>query len=326
MLQQYRITEMKNLGRFLIIVISWLIFFGCNPQSEKPTIGIIQYSNHAILDTVYAGIRSVLDNSSEKYKIQYQIAHGDPILNATISKQFVRDSVNLIIALGTPSAQAVATETKTIPIVFTAITDPVGAKLVETLKVPNGNKTGYTNMQPFDKQVELILKLKPNVERVGIVINSSEANCEAGMFFVREALNAYGLAYEEMNAVSSAEIITAAQSLARRCDVFFISPSNTVYQNLGALKKVAEKNDIMIIGGDESSVAQYGSLGTYTFDYFEMGINTADLALKILQNNLNPERIPVSRPDRNYLYINHKLVKELGLQVPESLKILESDQ
>jgi putative tryptophan/tyrosine transport system substrate-binding protein len=310
---------MKAIKRLLPILIIGVLLIGCNQKTDQIKIGVLQYANHPILDSVYAGISKEFDESDDKYSLDYQIAHGDPILNATISKKLVKDSVKLIIALGTPSAQAVMNETKKIPIVFTAITDPVGAKLAETMEHPGGNKTGYTNMQPFEKQIELIKIIKPETKKVGIIINSSEANCVAGMVYVRKALDKFEIPYEEVNASTSSEIITAAQSLARKCDVFFISPSNTIYENLGALKKEAEKNGIMIVGGDQSAVDKYGSIGTYTYDFTEMGINTAELAIRILDNDLNPGDIPVSWPANTYLYLNISSAEKLGLKIPDKL-------
>jgi putative ABC transport system substrate-binding protein len=310
---------MKTIKNLSIILLAVFLISSCNQKSDQIRIGVIQYANQSILDSVYVGIQKKFNEYNEKYTIKYQVAHGDPILNATISKQLVKDSVNLIIALGTPSAQAVTNDTKTIPVVFSAITDPVGAKLAATMDNPGGNKTGITNMQPFDKQIELIRLIKPNVKKVGIIINSSEANCVAGMVYVRKALEAFQIPYEEMNASTSVEIITSAQSLATRCDVFFISPSNTIYENMGALKKEAEKKGIMVLGGDQSAVLKYGSVGTYTYDFVEMGVNTAELAIKILDQKLNPGNIAVSRPANTYLYFNMESAKELGLTVPDSL-------
>lgn len=310
---------MKTLKNLVIIVLAIFLISSCDQKTDNIRIGIIQYANQSILDSVYAGIQKKFNEYGEKYSINYQVAHGDPIMNTTISKQLVKDSVNLIIALGTPSAQAVTNDTKTIPVVFSAITDPVGAKLATTMDSPGGNKTGITNMQPFDKQIELIKLIKPNVKKVGIIINSSEANCVAGMAYVRKALESFQIPYEEMNASTSAEIITSAQSLATRCDVFFISPSNTIYENLGAIKKEAEKNEIMVFGGDQSAVQKYGSVGTYSYDFVEMGINTAELAIKILDQKLNPGNIPVSRPVNTYLFFNMESAKELGLTIPDSL-------
>ena len=174
-------------------------------------------------------------------------------------------------------------------------------------------------MSPFDKQVELIKILKPDTKRVGIIINASESNCVAGMAYVREALEKHQIPYEELNASASAEIITSAQSLAQRCDVFFISPSNTLYENLGALKKEADKRKIMIVGDDKSAVQKTGSIGTYTYDFVEMGKNTAELAIEILEKKLDPGSIPVSKPKNTYLYLNNDVAKELGIEIPDSL-------
>jgi len=312
-------------GKILVSVLVLLIFIGCNPKNERIRIGVVQYANQAILDSVYFGISQKFQEYGEKYKVVYQVAHGDAALNTTIVKQMVKDSLNLIIALGTPSAQAVMNETKSIPLVFTAITDPVGAKLAEDMEKPGGNKTGLTNMQPFDKQVELIKILRPNAKRVGIIINSSEANCVAGMLYVRQALDALSITYEELNASTTTEIAACAQALATRCDVFFISPSNTLYENLGALKREADKKGIMVVGGDKSAVSMYGSIGTYTYDFVEMGINTTELAVDILENNLNPGNIPVGRPKNTYLYLNKEVANTLKITIPDYLGNIATD-
>lgn len=315
---------MKHIVRMAFsLMILLLCLTNCNnTQSGQSKIGIIQYANQSILDSVYHGITNKFQTVGDKYKVIYKIAHGDAILNATITDQLVKDSVNLIIALGTPSAQSVMKKTQTIPLVFTAITDPVGANLAESIDKPGGNKTGITNMQPFDKQVELIKLLKDDTKKVGIIINTSEANCNAGMIFVHDALDKLNISYEELNATTSAEITACAQSLSQRCDVFFISPSNTLYENLGALKKEAEKKNIMIVGGDESAVTKYGSIATYTYNFVEMGENTAELAIDILEKQLIPGDIPIERPKNSYLFINEEVANRLNISIPQSLKEL----
>lgn len=309
----------RNKLKSITFLAILFLLLGCNNKENGIIIGVVQYANQSILDSVYYGINQEFSKYGEKYRIEYYVAHGDPILNATIGSQLAKSTPELIIALGTPSAQVIAKNTETIPLVFSAITDPIGAKLANTMANPGGNKTGITNMQPFEKQIELIKILKPNVKKVGIIINMAEANCVAGMIYVRQALERNQIPYEELDASTSAEIITGAQSLAQRCDVFFISPSNTLYENLGALKKEADKRNIMIVGGDQSAVQKIGSIGTYTYDFVEMGKNTAELAIEILEKKLNPGSIPVSRPKNSYLYINIESAKELGVAIPDSI-------
>lgn len=315
---------MKRLIKFAYVLTVSLVICCCSTRNDQIKIGVIQYANQSILDSVYHGIAQKFNEYGHTYKMIYKVAHGDPILNSSIAKQLIKDSVDLIIALGTPSAQAVINGTQSIPIVFTAITDPLGAKLVQTMEKPGGNKTGLTNMQPFDKQVELIKLIKPDTKKVGIIINTSEANCTAGMTYVRAALDRLCIPYEELNATTSAEITACAQSLSNKCDVFFISPSNTLYENMGALKREAEKKNIMIVGGDKSAITQYGSGGTYSYDFVEMGINTAELAIDILSQHLLPGSIPVGKPKNTYLYLNSDAAEKLNLQIPESLKSISN--
>jgi len=309
----------KNGLKYVVFSVIILLLFGCNNKGNGIRIGIVQYANQSILDSVYSGINQEFSKYGDQYKLEYYVAHGDPNLNVAICQQLVKSEPDLIIALGTPSAQVIAKNTETIPLVFSAITDPVEANLANTMEKPGGNKTGITDMSPFDKQVELIKMLKPDAKKVGIIINASESNCVAGMAYVREALENNQIPYEELDASTSAEIITSAQSLAQRCDVFFISPSNTLYENLGALKKEANKRKIMIVGGDKSSVQKIGSIGTYTYDFLEMGKNTAELAIEILEKQLDPGLIPVSRPKNTYLFLNIDSAKELGIEIPDSL-------
>ena len=288
-------------------------------QKQIFNIAVIQYAYHSRLDAVYSGIEQSLSKHSDKYKFTYKVAMGDPTTNATISKNVVKDSPNLIVTLGTGTSIAVIKETKTIPVVFSVVTDPVSTGIADSWETPGGNKTGISDMDPFEQQVELIKLLKPNVKNVGIVVNYSEPNCEAGMKIVKQALNKYQIPFKEVNATNASEVAIAAKSLAAYSDVFFISPANTVYESLGAIQKVADEKNIMVIGGDEAAVSEKGALCTYTYNFKQMGINTAKLAMCILQYNLSPGDIPVTKPTNLYLYFNKTKAEKLGITVPQVL-------
>lgn len=282
-------------------------------------IAIIQYAYHSRLDAVYSGIEETLSKNKDHYKFSYKVAMGDATTNATICKNVVKDNPNLIITLGTGTSITAIKETKEIPIVFSVVTDPVSVGIASSWNKPEGNKTGISDMDPFEQQIGLIKLLKPNVKRVGIVVNYSEPNCEAGMKPVKESLNKYNILFKEVNATNASEVAIAAKSLAASCDVFFISPSNTVYESLGVLQKVADQKNIMIVGGDEVAVSEKGSICTYTYNFTQMGHATAKLAMCILKNNLAPGDIPVTKPTNLYLYFNKTQAEKLGIETPQAL-------
>lgn len=282
-------------------------------------ISVVQIAYHSRLDSVYSGINSLLKSFGSKYKVVYKVAMGDQLMLATICKQEVNKKADLIITLGTSTTMAVLKETKTIPVVFSVVTDPVYSEIAASINKPEGNKTGISDMDPFEQQIALIKMLKPDVKKVGIIINNSESNCEAGMKIVRDALAKHKIKYQEVNATNSSEVAIAAKSLSTSCDVFYISPSNTVYENIGVIQKVADKKGIITIGGDKSSVSNNGVLCTYSYDFNQMGVNTAELVIRILKYNIEPGLIPVTRPSTLYLYYNKSKAEKLGIEIPQEL-------
>lgn len=299
-----------------------------NKVKSKNTfnISIIQIAYHSRLDSVYSGINKTLSGFGDKYHVAYKVAMGDQLMLATISKQEVNKNPDLIITLGTSTTLAVLKQTATIPIVFSVVTDPVYSGIASSIYKPVGNKTGISDMDPFEQQIDLIKMFKPNVKKVGIIVNNSESNCEAGMNIVRDALAKHNIKYQEVNATNSSEVAIAAKSLASSCDVFYISPSNTVYENIGVIQKVADEKGIITIGGDKSSVSDNGVLCTYSYDFNQMGVNTAELVTRVLKYNLEPGVIPVTRPSKLYLYINKTKAEKLGIEIPqELLKIIKDN-
>lgn len=290
-----------------------------NAQNKIFEIAIVQYAYHSRLDAVYSGIEEVLSKNKDHCKFSYKVAMGDAMTNATICKNIVKDNPDLIITLGTGTSITALRETKEIPIVFSVVTDPVSVGIASSWNKPEENKTGISDMDPFEQQIALIKQLKPDVKRVGIVVNYSEPNCEAGMRIVKESLNKYDIPFKEVNATNASEVAIAAKSLAASCDVFFISPANIVYESLDVIQKVANQKNIMIVGGDEVAVAEKGSICTYTYDFTQMGYSTAKLALCILKYNLTPGDIPVTKPTTLHVYFNKTQADKLGIKIPQPL-------
>ena len=304
--------------RFALFTLVVLFFISCNSDNKKITIGINQFAQHPILDEVYSGIKERL-SKEKNIEIIYKVSNADINISTQINNQFVANDVSLIIALGTPVAQSAIKSTKTIPIVFGAITDPVGAGLANSLDKPGGNKTGTTNRWPFEKQVSLIKIIKPNVKNVGIIVNPGEDNCNFGMIYIKKALDFNKISYTELPIMNTSEIMSVMSSLISKCYLLLISPSNTVISSMPSIIKIANENNVMVIGGDKSSVEK-GSVISYAYDDHEIGISTAEVAMKILNNKVNPGDLPVIQPPNAKIYFNQTSADKYKISLPDSVK------
>jgi putative ABC transport system substrate-binding protein len=302
-----------------------LLGAGCNAQHKpKPaTIGINQFMQHPVLDEVAKGILDEFKDQgiteANGYKVVYKNANGDQTVAVQINKMLVNDKVDVIIPMGTPAAQSACKETTTIPVVFGAITDPVKAGIAESLEHPGKNRTGMSNRWPFEKQVGLIKQVVPKAVSVGMVINPSEANTQAGLSYIRPALQRAGLKAVEVPVASSSEVLNAAKSLVGRCDVFYVTPDNTLIGGFDALVKVARENKIPIIGGSEDLVKK-GSLASYAPDHYRLGRATAKMVLEILREHKDPGSMPVILDNSAPLIINEAEAAKIGISLPEELR------
>jgi putative ABC transport system substrate-binding protein len=302
-------------------VILCAILFGCQKRAATVVIDVNQYVHHPNLEATYKGFQDVVDawGKTKGIQIEYrlQIANGDASVATQIARQDVAENPNLILALATPSAQASVKATSTIPIVFGAITDPVAAGLVKSLTKPGGNTTGSSDVWPYEKQFELIRKLRPDARTIGIVLNPGEANTVASMKLIEPALQHYGFRKVEASVANTSEVLAAAQSLVGRCDVFYAPADNTVLSGLDAFVKVAQKSKTPLFVGDEGSVSK-GGVATYGIDYYKLGRATGESAVKILEGT-PPGQIPVASGLGAKLVVNVSAAEKQGLVFPESL-------
>jgi putative ABC transport system substrate-binding protein len=306
-----------------IVALAIIVTYSKTVGAGKKVIAINQYMEHPLLDEARKGMMDELQKQgiteSAGYSIVYRNAGGDQPTAVQINSQFVNQKVAMIVALGTPSAQSACKATKTIPVIFGVITDPVASGLAESESAPGGNKTGTSDRWPYEKQIGLIKQICPSAKKVGIVLNPGETNTEASMKYIRPLLTANGLEAVEVPVANSSEVMQAAKSLVGRCDVFLIPGDNTVIAAASTVIKVANENHIPLFAGDSDSVKQ-GALATYGNNYYEVGVATGKIIAKILKDNIaNVGSIPVSVATDADLIINLKAAKEQGVQVPEAL-------
>ena len=308
----------------ILVMATALLFSGCDAKKKVGAynVGINQFMQHPLLDQAAKGLMDELAaagiSTENGSVISIKNANGDQSVAVQINKQFADDNVDIIVALGTPSAQSAVKTTKTIPVVFGAITDPVKAGIAESLAIPGGNKTGTSDRWPFEQQVELIKKIVPQAQQVGIILNPAESNTEASMSYIRPSLQKEGLKAIEVPIANTSEVFMAAKSLVGRCDVFLVPGDNTLISAFDTLVKVSREAKIPIIGGSDDLVEK-GSLATYAGDYYQVGRATGKIVIQILKENKNPGNIPVSIAEKSKLVVNEKAAADIGITLPAEL-------
>lgn len=284
-------------------------------------IAIVQIVEHPALDAARQGFLDSLKAGGyevgKNLTVDYKNAQGDQSTLNSIAQKFATDKPDLILTVATPSAQAMAAATKDIPILITAVTDPVSAKLVNSMDKPGTNVTGTTDMNPIKDQFDLLKKLVPQAKSVGVIYNAGEVNSQVQVALVKQIAATMGLTIVEATVTSSADVMTAAQSLIGRVQVVYIPTDNTVVSAAQAVLQVTDKNKIPVISG-ESSVVDMGGLGTIGINYGNLGKQTGDMALKILKGS-KPQDMPIESQKNFDTVINKESVSILGIQIPADI-------
>ncbi|KOY83999.1 ABC transporter substrate-binding protein [Lysinibacillus macroides] len=291
-------------------------------ESEKAAettykIGITQIVEHPSLNAATEGFKKAIDDAGLKVEYDAQIAQGDNSLNSTIANNLVGADVDLIFANSTPSAQAAATATSDIPIIFTSVTDAVGAELIESMEKPGKNVTGTIDLHPetIAKTVAFFKEL--GAEKVGMVYNAGEQNSVAQVTEVKKVMDEQGLTVVEASAATSADVKQATESLIGKVDAFYIITDNTVVSALESVIDVANTNKLPLIVGELDSVAR-GGLAAYGFEYSDIGYEAGQMAVKILKGEATPADTPAQYPQNLKLLINKKVADDLGIEIQDS--------
>lgn len=292
-----------------------------NDSGEMKNVGVIQLVEHDALDRGYEGfVEGLKEAGYEEGKniaIDYNNAQGDQSNTTTIAQKLVNDQPDLIFAIATPAAQAVANQTSEIPVVVTAVTDPQGAGLVESNEAPGGNVTGTSDLNPVEEQIGLIKELLPEAKKVGIMYTSSEDNSILQAEMAREVAEGQGYEVEEFTVSKTEDIMAVAQSLVGNIDVVYVPTDNLMAANMPAVSQVLTPAGIPLIVGEEA-VVDNGGLATKGIDYFELGKQTGRMGAKILDGE-DPGSMAIEYQENYVLYINQEVADELGIEIPESL-------
>ena len=290
--------------------------------NEKVKLGIIQIVEHPSLDAARKGFLDLLKEQGyaegDKLVVDYQNAQGDQGNLQTIARKLVQDKNDLVLAVATPSAMMMANETADIPILITAVTDPVSAKLVKSMEKPDTNVTGTIDMNPVKDQLQLIKDIVPGAKNIGIIYNASEINSQVQVDVAEQVAPELGLQLEKVTVTASSEVMQAAQSLVGKVDAIYLPTDNMVISSLAAVLKVAEENKLPVIAGESNSVEK-GALATVGIDYYQLGRTTGEMALRIIKGE-KPQEMAIQSQVGSELIINLQAAERMGVTIPEELK------
>lgn len=283
-------------------------------------IGINQYLTHPSLDAVATGFKKGMADAGytgDKISYDEQNPQGEAATNTSIVGKFASDDdLDLVLAIATPAAQAAAQSITDIPVLFSAVTDPVDAKLVASEEAPGANVTGTSDKNPVKEQLELLTQIKPDAKSVGIVYSSGEANSAIQVQWAKDAAEELGLTIEEKAISASSEVQQAANSL--NVDAFYVPTDNAVVSALEGLLQTAQQKKIPVISADGESVKR-GATATYGINYEKLGEQTAQMAVKILKGEAEPATMPVETLTEVDLYLNTAAAEKIGLEFPADM-------
>ncbi|WP_176049614.1 ABC transporter substrate-binding protein [Burkholderia sp. BCC1644] len=290
--------------------------------AHAQTVKVLSIVDHPALDAIRDGVRAELKAEGygdDRLKWEYQSAQGNTGTAAQIARKFVGDKPDVIVAIATPAAQSVVAATKSVPVVYSGVTDPVAAQLVKGWGPSGTNVTGVSDKLPLDRQVALIKRVVPNAKTVGMVYNPGEANSVVVVKELKEILAKQGMTLKEAAAPRTVDIGPAAKSLIGKVDVIYTNTDNNVVSAYEALVKVANEAKIPLVAGDTDSVKR-GGIAALGINYGDLGRQTGKVVARILKGE-KPGAIASETSSNLELFANTGAAAKQGVTLaPDLLK------
>ncbi|MGF2063867.1 ABC transporter substrate binding protein [Enterococcus casseliflavus] len=306
-----------------LLTASLLALAACGESSNTSeendgtkTVGVLQLVEHGSLNAAYEGFKEGLAEAGytegENLTIEYQNAQNSQDNLKSMSERLVNASPDLLLGIATPAAVSLANETTDTPIVVTAVTDLVGAKLADSNEEPGRNITGTSDMVPIEQQINLLLSIVPDAKTIGIMYNAGEANSKIQADLAEEALKAAGVDVKVLTANTTNDVQQVTTSLAKDVDGIYVPTDNTFASAAAIVGEVAKETKTPIVAGSVEQVDD-GALATYGIDYKSLGIQTGKLAAKVLDGDAEPSTTPVETADNLELVVNEEMAAALGI-------------
>ena len=290
-------------------------------HAENVTVDVTAIVEHPALDAVRDGVKDALAaagyKEGENLTFVYKSAQGNAATAAQIARQFAGDGPTVIVPISTPSAQAVAAATRDIPIVFSAVSDPVGAQLVKSMDKPGGNITGLSDMSPVAEHVALIKEILPNLKKLGFLYNSGEANSVSLLAALKAEAEKAGVEVIESAATKTAEVQGAARALVGKADAIDVPTDNTLISALESAVGVAVESKLPLFTADTDSVSR-GAIAALGFNYYDVGKQTGAIVVRVLKGETVGD-IPATIAKGTDLVVNKSAAAKMGVTLPEAL-------
>lgn len=304
-----------------------LALAGCSSESgssqagsgsaESYSIGISQLVQHPALDSATAGFKQAFDDAGIDVEWEEQNANGEQATALTIAQQFANQDLDLVLANATPAAQAMAQNVADIPVLFTSVTDPVEAQLVASLEEPGGNVTGTSDKTPLADQFDLMAELVPDVSTIGIIYSSGEVNSQIQVDEATKEAEGRGISVATQTITSVNEIPQAVAALGD-VDAFYVPTDNMVVSGISSLVQAAEEKNTPVIGAEAGTV-EGGAVATIGIDYFELGRQTGEMAIRILRDGADPATMPVETANQFSYYVNEDAATVQGVTISQHI-------
>lgn len=279
-------------------------------------IGVLQLTEHPALDAANKGFVEAIEAANINAKINQQNAQNDQSACQTIASTLVNEGCDLILAIATPAAQAVAGATADIPVVCTAITDFAASGLVEDNEAPGCNVTGTSDMNPVVDQIELLHQLVPEAKTVGLLYCTAESNSKLQIDLAAEELDRLGIEGVEYTASSSNEVQQVVESMVGKVDAIYTPTDNTIASAMTVIASIANENKVPTVCGEVAHV-EAGGLASISINYEELGRRAGEMAVRILSEGADPADMPIETmtADECDLVYNQKTADTLDVDV-----------
>jgi len=289
-------------------------------QAEQVHVATTAIVEHPALDSVRDGIKAaLLENgyTDDTLKFSYESAQGNPAIAAQIARKMVGDQPDVIVAIATPSAQAAVSAARDIPVIFSVVTDPMGAKLVSNMDKLGRNVTGLSDAVPVAQHLAMIKEVVPGLKRLGIPFNPGEPNAVSIIAAMKVVAAEQGIEIIEAPAPKSSDVMVASQKLIGKVDAIYTTLDNTIITALESIVKVGIDAQIPVFSADTDSVTR-GAVAAVGFNYNDLGRQTGEMVIEVLKGK-NPGDMPVRIAEGTDIYVNLKTARMMGVEIPESL-------
>ncbi len=330
----------KMLG-FVAGILAVTLLAGCGGNTAKdndaktasgiPTVGVIQYAPHPSLDNCYEGFLEGLAESGldkDAVKIDFQNAQGDIANSDMMAKNMVSNNVDMVVGIATPAAMSAyaASKDQGIPVVFTAVSDPMAAGIVQDMAKSGTNAVGSSDVLPLEQQMQMIREFLPEGKKIGILYTTSEPNSVSHLNKFKELAPKYNFEIVEVGITNASEVAGGAQALvAKGVDCINNFTDNNVVNNLNSVLQAAEKANIPVFGSEIEQVKN-GCMASESIDYIALGRETGRMAAKILKGEAKPQEMAVFEVQESTPVYNKTVMEKLGIALPEALKDAQTVQ